>query len=296
MNPATKTLQYMKYMLYVLPAFIIWLVFALYPNLQVLWLGFFKWNGIDPNMEFVGLENFRILFLQPELWRSALNTLLYVVFLLFFVLVVGTFVAVQLMHNSRLNRFYRSAVFFPFTLSAAAVGLTFGYLYDPFVGLYGTIINMLGLPLAGNPLDTPGLGIFLIVVTHAWHGLGVPITICLAGLVGIPETLNEAATVDGAGSIRRFFFITLPLLTPTLSRIFLLNVIVGVMAFDYVFAIRSASIMQPFSTLSAQMYMLSRSGTNVGLSAATSLILSVMIVIVFVIQFITTNRAEEKIN
>jgi len=294
-----KKFSHYKYLIYILPAFALWLIFSLYPQVQTLWLAFFKWNGISKDMLFVGFDNFRSILAPPELWRSALNTLLYVVFLLAMILLFGVTLAALLQRNTRVNRFFRSAVFFPFVFSAAAIGLTFGYLYSPTVGVLGGVVDALKLPpIMTDPLTTPVLGVLLIVVSHIWHGIGVPMTICLAGLVSIPDDLYEASTVDGASNIRQFFSITLPLLMPTLSRILMLNLIVGVVAFDYTYSIRNAMQVTRYDTLASYMYRMLTNSTmqNVGLPSAIGFILAVIILVFFLIQFFVTRRIEDNIS
>lgn len=290
--------RHFKYLLFILPAFALWFVFALLPNLQVFWLSLFEWNGISEVKKYVGLDNFRKFFILPELsFRIIGNTFFYILFLSILVTILATLLAVVLKKNTGFNRLFRSMVFFPFVLSTVAVGLTWGLIYDPNFGIISAGLQVLGFsPIQKDWLGIPVFSVLMIVLTQIWHGLGVPVTISIAGLMSIPETLYEAAVIEGAGSANKFFRITLPLFLPTLSRIMLLNTISGALAFDYIFVIRNAMMTTQYDTMAAHMYRSMMSSQSVGLTSSIGVMISIFVFIVFLIQFVVTKKIENAIS
>ena len=289
-----------KYLLYVIPVTLIWVLFSLWPNILMFITGFFKWNGISPQKTFVGLQNFRDAFLDPHLKMVILNTFIYIFALLVLQTVIALGLTLVLHKNTRTNNFFRTLFFSPLVLSGAVVGLTWGYMYDTNLGMINSLLGAMGLQnFQQNWLGLAGVSVLCVVLVHIWQNLGYPLTMMLAGINNIPQNLYEVAQVEGAGPFQTFRHVTLPLLMPTLLRIMLLTITTGALAFDYIFVLTSQggsySGSSPIDTLSVYIYRNLTATSNIGKPAALGVLLSVVLFFVYFVQDFVTRRVEDRI-
>lgn len=292
-----KKYKHFKFLLYILPAVLVWFILGLLPNLQIFYLAFFKWNGISKVKQYVGLDNFKLLLSDPNLMKVIYNTGFYILFLMVIQTVFAVLLALILKKSTAHNNFFRTLIFSPIVLSTIMVGMTWGYMYDPNLGIINSLLNAIGLQsLQTNWLAVSGLSILCIVLVHIWHNIGIPLTLVLAGIQTIPNEIYESASVEGANARRVFFSITLPLLMPTLMRVLLLTIISGSLAFDYVYTMGSSLVANEYDTLAVYMYRSVSSGGNVGRPSAVGVILALFIFIIFIIQYSVTKKVEDSYN
>ncbi len=292
-----KKYRHMKYILVIIPSLVAWFTFSVYPNLEVFVLGFYKWNGISKVKEFVGWENFGYLINDLDFSQGVMNSIFYILFLFLFQTVLSLLLAVILKNNTTHNKFFKTFFFLPLVFSSVMVGLTWGYMYDPNLGIINTIMTNLGFKSfeGFDWLFEPTRGVLCVVLVHIWANIGYPLTIITAGLNSISDTLYEAAHVEGASRTRAFMSITIPLLMPTLLRISMLTLSTGALAFDYVFLLGSTMQASPFDTISVRIYK-SLSGDNLGMPAAMGSFLGVVLMMIFVLQFVITKKVEDSVN
>jgi len=216
---------------FVSPFFILFAVFFLLPSLAALVLGFFRWSSLG-TPEFFGLRNYERLFADPIFWKSVKNTIFYSGVSLFVIVPLGLLEALAL--NSprlRFSTFWRAIYFAPIVTSAVAISLVFRHLYNSQYGL----INQLLLALGGMPIDWLADGNYVKIAVMGvvlWRWTGLISIYFLAGLQSIPEELHEAAAIDGANGLQRFFHITLPLLRPVTLFVSVIVLIGSLQIFD----------------------------------------------------------------
>lgn len=283
--------KYVRFLPYIAPAFIIWFVFQIYPNLQIFYLSLFKWDGMSTEKAFVGLQNFRELALEPTIGTTIKNSLIYIFFLVVIQNVLGVIFAVVLNRNTTFNKFFRTLFFAPLALGTIMVGMVWGYIFDPNLGILNNFFGMIGLEkLQCAWLTTPILGICCVAFVHAWHYLAYTITLTIAALQNIPMELYEAADVDGVGRVQQFFYITLPLLKGTILRLVVLSVCGAAISFDYVYALSGGSYYASnLDTLAVFMYRSIR-GINIGKTAAIGVIIMVIVLAIYLIQSIVARK------
>jgi len=216
---------------FVSPFFILFAIFFLLPTLAALGLGFFRWSSLG-TPEFFGLRNYERLFADPIFWKSVKNTIFYAGSSLFVIVPLGLLEALAL-NSSRLRfrTFWRAIYFAPIVTSAVAISLVFRQLYNPQYGL----INQLLLSLGGNAIDWLGNGSYVKIAVMGeliWRWTGLISIYFLAGLQSIPQELHEAAAIDGANGLQRFFRITLPLLRPITLFVSIIVMIGSLQIFD----------------------------------------------------------------
>jgi sn-glycerol 3-phosphate transport system permease protein len=178
--------------LLLLPSFVILLVFIYYPTIQAWVLSLHRSNLFLGTRRFVGLDNFRLMFTGPLADK-------------YIQVVIQTF-----FYGARI---YRLLLIWPFALSPAVAGTIFLFMFNPDVGAVNEVLQQL-FGLRPRWLDTPTLAFGLVVIASVWKNLGYNIVFYLAALQNVPRELSEAAAIDGASPIQRFFRITVPLLSP----------------------------------------------------------------------------------
>ena len=215
--------------LFFLPA-LIGLVFLLaIPIIFSLYISFTDYNMYN-EFNWVGLRNYRNLFNDRLFFRSLWNTIYYVALSVPINTVVGIFLAL-LLNNDKIKglKFFRTTFYLPTVVSGVAVALLWQWVLDPNFGLINNALNYIGIQgpgwLTSTVWSKPS-----IILMNAW-AVGGTMIIYLAGLQGIPNSLYESATIDGAGPVRKFLNITLPMLSPTIF----FNVIMGVISGFQVF-------------------------------------------------------------
>jgi len=212
-------------------------VFYLWPALRTMHLSFTD-AGPFGGSEWVGLENYRELFADPQLGQSLVNTLEYSAVALLAVPLSIVLAALLNQQGLRGRGVYRVLYFLPVVTMPAAVALVWQFLYNGEFGLINYLLSLVGID-GTSWLTNPSTAIFAIALVGIWLALGTNIVIFLAGLQGIPRELYEAAELDGASKIRQFRSITLPLLTPTIFFVSVISVITSLQVFDLVLMMMS---------------------------------------------------------
>jgi N-acetylglucosamine transport system permease protein len=203
-----------------LPALLLYAVFVLWPYAQAIYLSFTSWRGVSPNKPWVGLDNYRRL-LDDQRFNDAItrNGQVLIVLPLVTIAIALTFAALFTQGNQAIAGagFYRIVFFFPQVISAVIVGMLWGYVYNPNMGLLNGVLGAVGLDsLKHTWLGDPKLILWAIVAVAIWSGVGFYMVIYIAGMQSIPTSFYEAAILDGASRFTSFKDITLPLIWETI--------------------------------------------------------------------------------
>ena len=193
-----------------LPALILFFTFLIYPTIQVFRMSMFKWGGFSNNQQFVGFDNFKILWQDENFFRTIQNTILLIVVVTLFTVVLAVlFAAILSTEKIRGNNFFRIIFYIPNILSIVVIAGIFAAIYDPKAGLLNAV-----LPEAWNKLwlGDQSIVIYSLAFALIWQAIGYYMVMYMAGMANIPASLYEAADLDGAGKIGKFFNVTLPLI------------------------------------------------------------------------------------
>ena len=193
-----------------LPALILFFTFLIYPTIQVFRMSMFKWGGFSNNQQFVGLDNFKILWADENFFRTVQNTILLIVVVTLFTVVLAVlFAAILSTEKIRGNNLSRIIFYIPNILSIVVIAGILSAVYDPKAGLLNAI-----LPEAWNRLwlGDQSIVIYSLAFALIWQAIGYYMVMYMAGMANIPSSLYEAADLDGAGKIGKFFNVTLPLI------------------------------------------------------------------------------------
>lgn len=221
---------------FLIPPLVLFAVLYLWPFIYAFVISLFSWSGYSRNMTFVGLANFKQAFSDPLVWKAVSHNLFLLVWNTVVTLVLSLFFAVCLTRlKMKHSGFFRIIFFFPNTLSIIVVGVLWMFIFNPNFGLLQGLLNAVGLESwVVNWLGDQRYVLGALVAPQAWMYIGFYMVLFIAAIQNIPESYFEAATLDGAGQLRQFFKITLPLIWGTL-RITLVHLVVN--AFEKTFSL-----------------------------------------------------------
>lgn len=196
------------------PAVILVTIFMLIPTLNVFRMSLYKWGGISNNKKFQGFRNFEILLKDENFLQSIQNSILIITLVTIFTLLIAIFFATILTKEKiKGTNFFRIIFYIPNILSIVVISAIFGAIYDPQSGLLNSILGFLHLDnLKRMWMGEPNIVIYSLIFALVWQAIGYYMVMYMASMASIPESFYEAAGLDGAGKIKQFFSITLPLI------------------------------------------------------------------------------------
>lgn len=201
----------------VIPAVILFFIFMIIPTVNVFWMSLFKWGGLSNNKKFVGLNNFIILFKDEKFIKSFQNTLFLIVFVTIVTLVLAiSLAAVLIRKDIKFNNFFRIIFYLPNILSVVVISAIFSAILDPNQGIINATLNFFKLDSWKRMwLGDPGTVVWCIAIAMIWQAVGYYMVMYMSAMSSIPESLYEAADLEGASKFNQFFSITLPLVWGT---------------------------------------------------------------------------------
>jgi len=261
--------------LFVLVPMLLFLVFAVGPTFFAAYLSFTQFKFTKPPT-WVGLRNFQIL-LDNQVFKTALrNTVMFTVGVVPTSMALSLFVALLLNQKIRGIFLFRTAYYLPVITSTVASAVVWMWMFTPDVGILNRMLGLLGLPRYRWLLDTR-TALPSVMLMSVWGSLGYRMIIWLAALQGIPTHLYEAAEIDGAGTWRKFWSITLPLLKPTTFFIFVTAVIGSFQVFGSVYVMTQGGPGYATTTMVHQIYLNAFTYLKMGYGAAMAFILFMII-------------------
>jgi raffinose/stachyose/melibiose transport system permease protein len=259
--------------LFVLPALILYSVFVLLPVLQAMQYSLYRWNGLTPLTEFVGLENYATAFGTKAFVTSVANNVLIVVLSLCVQIPFSLGLAVLLNRRFRGRAIFRLLFFLPYVLSEAVTGIVFTLMLQPHSVVDSTLTNVGLAGLIQDWLGDSTLVMITLFVIISWKYFGFHMIIMLAGLQGIPRELEEAAYIDGADRRTAFRYVTLPLLGPTIRVSIFLSMIGALQLFDVVWVMTAGGPVNASSTMAIAMFKAGFRSHQFGYGSAVAVIL-----------------------
>lgn len=226
--------QKVSYLFIALPA-ALFFIFQLVPLFASFFLSFTEYNVVHLP-KFVGLQNYKtILFQDPLFWKAMGNTVIYVIGVVPVGICISLLLAVAIDQRIKFKNFFKSLFFLPTVTAIIAVSVIWKWLY---AGEKYGLLNFFLIKLGGQPIDwlaSPAWTLPAIMIMSVWAGVGYNMILFLAGLQTIPHTMYEAAEIDGAGFWKKFFYVTLPLLKPTLIFVSMMSFIFSFQVFEQVY-------------------------------------------------------------
>lgn len=284
----TKRMYY-----FLIPALAFFLVFWIYPVLQLFYYSITDFNGINYNFDFVGMKNYVRVLTNGTLTNSMKNTLVYAVMTVCISNIIGLAVAMILNTKIKMKGLFRTCAYFPALFSAIVVGFIWSYVYMPSSGMIASLISLLGGDGAAfNPLGNYKTALFAIAFVEIWKGFGTTMIIYLAGLQTVDESLLEAASIDGCTEWQQIRFVKLPLISSTITINVILSVISGLKAFDYSFIMTNGGPGKSTKTLMFQVYETAFTDQKMGRASAFSVLAFAFIILITVLMLLYMNKKE----
>lgn len=291
-------------MAFVLPALILFAVFIAYPLFTALSYSFFGWTGILRG-DFVGLENYVTLFTKLPYSEDIPNAFVHNILLFFGAMVfqntVGLGLASLLHRLTRFKRFFQTMYTLPYLVSPLVIGYLWSLMLSPLFGPVNAVLRGIGLGELAQPwLGNPQTAIWVVVLVTAWQWIGFPVLLYGAALGGIPEEIDEAASLDGASAWQRFRSITLPMLVPAIGTVSVLTFIGAMEAFPIPYALggsqgNPAGATDVLSLLFYRTAFESGSSNAIGTSSAIATLLFIFIFGISMLITMLLRRAERKL-
>ncbi|MCF3944052.1 MULTISPECIES: carbohydrate ABC transporter permease [Oceanobacillus] len=272
----------------VLPTMIVIILFNVYPILRMLYQSFHQWNMIN-DMQFIGFDNFIKLASDKVFLQSLGNTFYFVFWNVLLCTGLGLLLAVFLQKNTRFNRFLQSISFFPYVVSLASVSLLWSWIMNKDYGLLNYVISFFGIT-SQDWLGSPGLAMNSIILISVWKSVGFNVLIFISALQRIPKYIYEAAILDNSGSFQFFRKITLPMISPTLFFITIINIINSFKIFETVQILTRGGPLNSTRTIVYEIYEEGTLFFNVGYASAMGVVLLVILAILTIIYFKTQSK------
>jgi raffinose/stachyose/melibiose transport system permease protein len=287
--------QFRVQSLFLLPALIIFTAFVIYPILASLYYSLTDWDGLAPDLHFVGLANFQQLFSDPSVLTDLKNTLVFAAGVMVLQNGLALLFAVFLDGLLRRLTFLRVLFLIPAMLSSLAIGYIWSYIYTPEFGFLNSFLGRIGLSAWQQDwLGNAHLTLSSLIFTNSWEFMGFGMVIFLAGLQAVPGELYEAANLDGTSGWQRFRHITFPLIAPSVTVNIILTMIGSMKVFDLIFVMTNGGPGDASESLAIRLYKEAFTLNHFGYGTAVGIVMSVLILAlsVFNLRFLRKREVE----
>ena len=273
-----------------LPNLALLVIFTYRPLLDNIRLSFTNWNISSSFADYVGFQNYKTWFHDPNSHQVVRNTVIFTVATVVVSMALGLALAMLLDQKLRGRNLVRSAIFAPFVISGAAVGLAFEFVFDPNFGLIRDLGHRVGITVP-DFYQRPGWALVMVTATFIWKNLGYTFVIYLAALQGRRGDLDEAAEIDGASAWRRFYKVLMPQLRPTTFFLSITVMLNSVQVFDIINVMtRGGPQGYGTSTMVYQVYQETFVNSKAGYGATIATIMFLVLLIITVIQVRVMDR------
>lgn len=272
---------------FILPNFIGFAIFTLGPIIFAYFLAFMSWDGNNA-ITFVGLDNFKHLLTDTRFKAAFINTIVYCIATVPLTLGASLGLAMLLNQKIKAKGFFRTVAFFPYVASLVAVAAVWNMIFSPGAGIVNVLLTHLGVAKASLPkwAADPKWAMFTVVLFSVWKSMGYYMVIYLAGLQGISAELYEAASMDGAGTFKKFRYITWPQLKPTTFFVVIMLTINCFKVYDQVYMLTQGGPGTSTLVLVYHIYQTAFVTANdYGYASAIAMVLFALVLLVTLIQF-----------
>ena len=279
---------------FLLPAVAVFTAIVVIPSWRGAFYALTDWDGLSPQFDFVGLDNFFKVFKDSAAGASIMNTAFYAIGIMVVQNFIGLLLALGVNSAIKSRNWLRVLFFAPAVVTPLVVANLWQYILSP-EGALNTALRAIGLDfLARDWLGNAQLALPAIISVVVWQFAGYSMVIFLAGLQSIPEDIYEASSLDGAGSFKTFWNITRPLLAPSMTINLMLSLIGGLKLFDQVLIMTQGGPGSATESLSTIAYKDAFQFQLFGYSTALTLVLTAFVAVASLIQFTLLRRGEDK--
>jgi len=278
-----KSFEKIEFSIFILPALIAIACTFFIPFFMSMIYSFTEWNGIQKSPKFIGLDNFKQIFSgDANFISSSIFTIKYTFFYIIIINVFAILLAVILDQKFKTSSMLRAAFFIPYILSLIVVGFIWKFIFMQGFDALGSLTGFSFFGLSW--LGTPKLAFVSILMVSIWQSIGFYIVIYIAGLQSIPQELQEAATMDGAGFVRRFFSITLPLLAPSITISVFLSLTNSIKVFDVILALTGGGPGGSTYSITYDIFRDTFQNNMYGYGTAKAFVLFIVVLLITIVQ------------
>ncbi len=288
-----KKRETIETILYTIPAVILVCLTIYIPFVMSGYYSLTKWNGIAKEPIFIGLENFKQIFIgNSDFLTATIFTMKYALVFIIFTNIISLALAVALVKKFKLANVLRGIFFVPYIMSMTIVGFIWKFIFSQgFARLYElTSLDILNLSWLGDPK----LAFYSVAFVGIWQSIGFYVVLYIAGLQAVPTDVLEAATVDGANGFKRFFKVTLPLLGPSVTTCIFMSLTNSLKVFDIILALTKGGPGSATYSVTLEIYREAFQNNNYGLGSAKSIIFFVIVLILtqFVLKAFSSKEVD----
>lgn len=273
------------FVIFILPALVIYILFSILPFLYTVYYSFTDYTDMNPvNLHFVGLKNYLKVFNTPLMTIAIKNSVIYAILLTGFQTILALPLAVILNKKLKSRNILRAVFFFPAVFSSLIIGYLWSFIMSSSdFGLINNLLHQLGMGTVN--FFTADRALYSVIFTQVWQWTGWAMVIYLANLQSISPDLYEAADIDGATGIKKFFYVTLPLMCPSVKIIVVTGLIGGMKVFDIIYSMTSGG---PGNATQTVMTVMMKKGISDGFYSTGAAFGVCFFVIVLIISSIVT--------
>ncbi|MEJ8305070.1 sugar ABC transporter permease [Saccharibacillus sacchari] len=284
--------KYVSLLAFTAPALLFYIAFLLIPMIGAFYYSFTDWNGLNRDYDLIGFANFVEVFKDdPDFVNSLLFTLKYVVVMVVLQNVLALFLAVLIESRTRSKGLFRTLFFMPNMISVIISAFMWTFIFSQVLPQIAekTVFTFLNQSWIGDP----NFSFYSILIVSLWNGVGYMMIIYLAGLQGVPQSLKEAAVIDGANAWQRFRSVTLPMITPAITICLFLTLNSSFKVFEVVYGLTGGGPGRSTQVVTMNIYEEAFSNNfRYGYASAKSIILFAMVLILTLIQVSITKKRE----
>lgn len=290
-NPSRRVQDYLAIFLFLLPAFVIFFLFIIYPIIRALYFSLFNWNGLGPATIFVGLGNFTQILTDQVFMKSIWNCLLIVILSLAIQLPLALTLAIMVGRDLPGRAFFRAIFFMPYVLSEVITAIIWMSLFspDPERGFINALLVLIPGVHAQNFLGDVNQVLTCIFVVLSWKYFGLHMLLYMAGLQNIPKEVEEAAMIDGANRWQTIRNVTIPLLGSVIRTTVLLSVLGSLTQFNLIWIMTRGGPVNSSEVMSTYMYRYAFIRFQLGYGSAVALVM-LAICLIFSVTYLRLAR------
>ncbi len=281
-------------LLFIGPIFIVYTLLFMLPFFEGLYYSFTNWNGIDPHTSFIGLRNYVEMFTEDEYFIDSLRrTFVIAGVSVVFINVFAMLFALALTARTRVNNLWRAMLFMPYMISMVVSGFIWRFMYS---NIAESVANTTGLGFLNQSwLGDPNLVIYSIVIVNVWWLTGYVMTIYIAGVLSIDQSLIEAGEIDGCSSWQSYFKIKLPLMMPVVTVGIFLSISYSLKIFDTIYSLTGGGPGKASEVVMLNLYRDAFVHNQYGYGTAKAMVLTVIIILITFIQMkVTRSKGENE--
>lgn len=265
--------------IFVFPALLGMLIFIIIPIFFSFGLSFAKWDLLNP-IQFVGLDNYKEIFTEPLFGKILLNTVVFALATSFFGVFIPLILAAIMNCKIRGTDFFKTAYFLPFITPMIVIGIVWEWIFDPNIGLLNKVLQV-----HINWLYDPHWAMPALIIVSVWKLIGYNMIIFLSGFSGISNSMFESAKIDGANPVETFFYVTIPLLSPTIFFVVIITAVSSFQVFDLIYLMTQGGPLDSTNVLVYAIYKSAFEYFNAGKASAIAYVLFVIILVLTLLQW-----------